>query len=146
MIFISYAKEDQSYAHAAFEALKKAGLDPWMDKPPAPFKHEGLQIGQKWEQVLQARLAEADYIILVLSPHSIAKRGYVQVEFRTALHRMNFLAENEVLVLPILVEMCDVPSMTVKNINLQDIQWDVVPRDALTDFASGLAKRISGGV
>ncbi|WQO64669.1 toll/interleukin-1 receptor domain-containing protein [Sinorhizobium medicae] len=120
MIFISYAKEDVAYAHKVFLALKAQALSPWMDKPPVPYQGEGLQIGQKWQTVLQARLNNADYVILILSPRSVAKKGYVQVEFRTALDRMNYLPDDSVLVLPILIEACEVPSLSVGNINLRD--------------------------
>ena len=125
-----------------FLALKAQALSPWMDKPPPPHQSEGLQIGQKWQTVLQTKLNEADYIILLLSPRSVAKKGYVQVEFRTALDRMNYLPDDSVLVLPVLIEACDVPSLSVGNINLRDLQWDIVPAEGIEEFALGLAERI----
>ncbi|EMS99433.1 hypothetical protein H009_02433 [Agrobacterium tumefaciens str. Cherry 2E-2-2] len=142
MIFISYAKEDAAYAQKIFLALKAQELAPWMDKPPAPHNYEGLQIGQKWQTVLQTQLSNADYIILVLSPRSVAKKGYVQVEFRTALDRMNYLPDDGVLVLPILIEACHVPSLSVGNINLRDLQWDIISDEHIEEFALGLAQRI----
>ncbi|ANG98671.1 TIR domain-containing protein [Brucella pseudogrignonensis] len=142
MIFISYAKEDAAYAHKVFLALHAQELSPWMDKPPSPHTKEGLQVGQKWEVVLQEKLKIADYIILILSPRSVAKRGYVQVEFRTALDRMNYLPDDDVLVLPILIEPCDVPSLSVGNINLRDLHWDIIPHEHIDEFAIGLAERI----
>lgn len=142
MIFISYAKEDYSYAQAMYIALKSQGLSPWMDKPPVPFKGEGLLVGQRWQSVLQTKLNDADYIILVLSPHSVAKRGYVQVEFRTALDRMNYLPDEGVLVFPVLTEECAVPSLSAGKINLKDLQWDVVKNNEISEFATSLADRV----
>lgn len=142
MIFISYAKEDQAFAQDIYLALRRNGLAPWMDKPPAPFASEGLKIGEKWASVLQEKIAQAHYIILVLSPRSVSKRGYVQVEFRAALDRMNYLPDNEVLVLPILMEGCVVPSLTVGRINLSDLQWEVVGQNQIQAFVLDLAVRI----
>jgi len=44
-IFICYAREDELSARRLFNDLKKAGLDPWLDK-------ESLLPGQEWRQLL----------------------------------------------------------------------------------------------
>src|SRR5262245_37616955 len=100
MIFISYAKEDYAFACDLYLALRAAGLEPWMDKPPAPFHGEGIQIGQRWESVLNAKIRAADHVLLILSPRSVRKRGYVQTEFRMALRLMNEMPDDQVFVLP----------------------------------------------
>lgn len=64
------------------------------------------------------------------------------MEFRTALDRMNYLPDDSVLVLPILIESCDVPSLSVGNINLRDLQWDIIPDEDIEEFALGLAERV----
>lgn len=144
MIFISYAHEDQPYAHRLFSALRDASLDPWMDKPPAKYSDIGLKIGQRWERVLQEKLGVAEYIILILSPTSVSKRGYVQVEFRTALERMSYLPDDHVLVLPLLTEECKIPSLQAGHINLNDLHWEVISQDRLEEFANQLSARVRG--
>jgi hypothetical protein len=144
MIFISYAKEDHAYACTLYLALKNAGLDPWMDKPPPPYEGEGLQVGQRWRTVLDAKLREADYIALLLSPRSVRKRGYVQTEFRTALSLMNEMPDDQVFVIPIVSETCDVPSLRVGQIDLRDLQWEEVKSAEIPDFAHRLAIAIRG--
>lgn len=139
MIFISYASDDLEYARALYVALHAVGLAPWMDKPPPP--HVGLLIGEKWEAVLRHRIANADFIVLVLSPRSVSKRGYVQVEFRMALDRMNYLPDNDVLVLPVLAEQCAIPDLTVGRISLTDLQWQPVPTNEIEQFAGNLSDR-----
>jgi len=145
MIFISYAKEDHAYACKVYLALLAAGLSPWMDKPPAPYRANGLRIGQRWQVVLHAKLREANYIILILSPRSVRKRGFVQVEFRTALSLMNQIPDDQVFVLPVLAETCDVPSLRVGEIDLRDLQWEEVQEDQIKEFADRLAADINGG-
>ena len=142
MIFISYAKEDHSYASKIFLAFKKAGLSPWMDKPPVPYDSEGLRVGQRWRSVLNAKLREASFILLVLSPTSVQKRGFVQTEFRTALSLMNLIPDDQIFILPVLSKSCKVPSLQVGEINLLDLQWEIIEEEAIDGFASRLAAEI----
>ncbi|XUM19471.1 toll/interleukin-1 receptor domain-containing protein [Bradyrhizobium oligotrophicum S58] len=139
MIFISYAKEDHAYACELYRGLAAAGLDPWMDKPPAPFEANGLQVGQRWAAVLNTKIRKADYVILLLSPRSVRKRGYVQVEFRTALQLMSEMPDDQVFVLPIVAEDCDVPSLKVGQIDLRDLQWEEVKASDIPIFSQRLA-------
>jgi hypothetical protein len=142
MIFISYAREDHAYACDLYLALANAGLDPWMDKPPAPFEHLAIQVGQKWRVVIEEKLRQADHVALLLSPRSVRKRGYVQIEFRTALSLMNEMPDDQVFVLPIVSEKCDIPSLRVGQIDLLDLQWQEVKR---TDIAAFVGRLASGG-
>src|SRR6266404_9701171 len=89
MIFISYTKEDHEFACELYLALKRCGQDLWIDKPPAPYDLDGLQPGQRWRDEINRRVRSADLMILLLSPISVQKVGYVQREFRLALHVMN---------------------------------------------------------
>ncbi|HEX3937268.1 MAG TPA: toll/interleukin-1 receptor domain-containing protein [Xanthobacteraceae bacterium] len=79
MIFISYAREDHAYACDLYRALHAAGLDPWMDKPPPPFEHLGIQVGQRWRAIIEGRLRQADLVVLLLSPRSVRKRGNIAI-------------------------------------------------------------------
>lgn len=139
MIFISYAKEDHGYASGLYIALAERGLDPWMDKPPPPYHNNGLRIGQRWRSVLEAKIQQASHIILILSPASIRKRGFVQTEFRMALGLMSQMPDDQVFVLPVLAQDCDVPSLRVGEIDLRDIQWEVVKEANLAEFAMSVA-------
>lgn len=146
MIFISYAKEDYDYACQLYLALKSAGLDPWMDKPPKPYEADGLQVGQKWRNVINAKLKEASHVALLLSPRSVRKRGYVQTEFRIALSLMNEMPDDQVFVLPIISEKCDIPSLQVGQINLHDLQWEEVKAAEISAFVARLAAAAIKGV
>lgn len=144
MIFISYAKEDHAFACELYIALFNAGLNPWMDKPPPPHQANGLQVGQRWEATLNARIRAADYVVLLLSPRSVRKRGYVQTEFRTALRLMNEMPDDQVFVLPVVSERCDIPSLRVGQIDLLDLQWEEVKQADIPAFVSRLAFAIQG--
>lgn len=144
MIFISYAKEDRDFACELYAQLHACNLDPWMDKPPSPHEANGLQIGQRWQTVLSQKLQAADNVVLILSPRSVRKRGYVQVEFRTALSLMNEMPDDQIYILPIVSESCEIPALHVGQINLKDIQWEEVRFTDIPDFAKRLADSING--
>ncbi|WP_092021718.1 toll/interleukin-1 receptor domain-containing protein [Bradyrhizobium sp. OK095] len=144
MIFISYAKEDHAFACELYLGLFSVGLDPWMDKPPPPHQINGLQVGQRWEAVLNAKIRAADHVLLLLSPRSVRKRGYVQTEFRMALRLMNEMPDDQVFVLPVVSEKCDVPSLRVGQIDLLDLQWEEVRQADIPTFVSRLALAAQG--
>ncbi len=77
-VFISYASEDIASAEKLYDYLKSAGYDPWLDK-------KRLLPGQDWNTEIRLALRKADFIVMLLSHISIAKRGYVQREFKLAL-------------------------------------------------------------
>ncbi len=78
-VFISYAKEDASFAYQLYSFLEQNQYSPWMDK-------KNLFPGQNWDLMINEALRRSDFIIVLLSKTSVAKRGYVQKEFNVALN------------------------------------------------------------
>ena len=144
-VFISYASEDAEYARSLYVELLNAGFEPWMDKPPAPYQHRGIKIGQRWRDEIERALRSADYIVLTLSTRSVQKRGFVRYEFRLALDLMNMVPDGEVLVLPIRIDDCVVPELRVGTINLTDLHWQDVRRADIAPFAAALHDNLVGG-
>src|SRR3954465_5217995 len=85
-VFICYAKDDVGFARALCVALRRAGISVWMDRPPEDFALEGLLPGPDLALRIEQQLGESDALLLVLSSRSIAQQGYIQPEFRLALH------------------------------------------------------------
>ena len=63
-IFISYAEQDRPYATALGKALKDASQDIW--------EPQDLQPGENWRLKSGEALAEADAVVVLLSPESVA--------------------------------------------------------------------------
>ncbi len=122
-IFISYAKEDKWYVDDVYTALKAAGLSPWMDKPPSPYERDGIPPGAAWDDEIRKQLQAARVILIFLSGVSIAKKGYVQKEYRLALNEMMGRPHGSVYPIPVLIEPCEVPNVRVDTITLTDFQW-----------------------
>ena len=77
-IFLSYAREDEAQVRDVYYRLLDAGFDVWMDKI-------NLLPGQRWQQEIPQAIRHSDFILIFFSKRSVAKRGYIQREFRLAL-------------------------------------------------------------
>lgn len=101
-VFISYAREDESFAIKLFHYIKKIGYSPWIDK-------ENIDAGKDWMFEIEKALSEANFIILLLSNVSVSKRGIVQREFKLAVeYCKNYLA-SDTFILPIKTDDCEIP-------------------------------------
>jgi hypothetical protein len=101
-IFISYAREDFQYAEEIFNLLKEQGFEPWMDK-------KNLLPGQNWEVILEETLRKVDFILLVISKNSVAKRGFIQREFRRAVYYCEEKLDTDIYVIPVKIDSCEIP-------------------------------------
>ena len=94
--------EDKQAVYAVYEKLRDAGHHPWLDK-------EDLLPGQEWAKEIPSAIRSSSCVWVFLSTKSVAKRGYVQKEFKLALETLDDLPEGEVFVIPVLLEDCQVP-------------------------------------
>lgn len=139
-VFLSYAKDDKESVNDIYLALKRSGLSPWMDKPPNPYRSEGLGVGQKWEVVLKEKIKNSDYVMLCISQASLKKRGYVQNEMKQAMKEMASFPEDKEYILPVLLEQCVVPSLVVDNVDLLSLQWFELYEDRVEDLVEQIKK------
>lgn len=109
-VFISYAKEDYETAERLFNFLNINRFDPWIDK-------KKLLPGQDWNTEIRLALRKADFIVILLSKTSVAKRGYVQREFRLALEYCEEKLDTDIYIIPCKIDDCEVPE------KLSKYQW-----------------------
>ncbi|MBD1365387.1 toll/interleukin-1 receptor domain-containing protein [Mucilaginibacter sp. ZT4R22] len=109
-VFISYAKEDQRYALAFYDHFENLGYEPWLDK-------RKLLPGSNWDLEIKRALKNSDFIILLLSSTSVSKRGYVQREFKLALQYWETKLDDDIYIIPVLLDDCVVPE------SLGRFQW-----------------------
>ena len=102
LIFLSYAREDEARVVALYDSLAAAGYKPWLDiKDVLP--------GERWELTIEQALQQAGAILICLSPNSVRKRGWVQREIRRAGKRAEAMLDDDIILIPVRLEPCDLP-------------------------------------
>ena len=130
-VFLSYAREDKEQVDDLYRQLKAARLNPWMDKPPEPFRSEGIPIGAQWEPYVREKLREASRVLAFLSNASVAKTGFVQKEYRIALGLVAERPASQGWLIPVLLDDCRPPAHRVDEVSLDQLNCYDLRRDGL---------------
>lgn len=109
-VFISYASEDFNRVEPLYEKLLEARFEPWIDK-------KNIVPGEKWEQSIWRAVRRADFFLVCISNKSVSKRGFLQREVRRALTIWREKLEEDIYLIPVRLENCEVPE------NLSEFQW-----------------------
>lgn len=109
-VFLSYAREDFDEVNSVFNMLESHGFRPWMDK-------RRLLPGQNWEQEIVKSIQGSDAFIVFFSSNSAGKRGVFQKELKLALQQLDYLLENDIYILPVVLDDCEVPG------KFRQFQW-----------------------
>lgn len=120
-IFISYAHSDSEAARRIADELRKVELQVWLDA-------SSLQPGQNWVAEINLALEDAGYLLVLLSPVSLASQ-WVQSEWTSMLTRL-LGGKNGGIVIPLRLEDVRVPAL------LQPLQYV----DLFPDFDAGVRK------
>jgi len=113
-VFISYARQDMSQARRLFDVLRQRGIEAWLDI-------EMLLPGQKWRSTIQEAIRKCRYFIAILSSQSLSKRGYLQKELKVAFEVLDEFPENEIFVIPVRIEDCDISDQRLKDLHYVDL-------------------------
>lgn len=109
-VFISHAKEDINQAEELYDFLKENEYEPWLDK-------KKLKVGSNWDYEIKQALKKSTFVILLLSSTAVKKRGYIQKEFKYTLEYAESKLIDDIYIIPILLEKCEVPEQ------LKRFQW-----------------------
>jgi hypothetical protein len=93
LVFISYAREDQSWAECLYMDLRKQQTNAWLDV-------RCLKASANWKLEIRKAIRSSRYFILLLSKHSINKRGFVQRAIREALETLKEFPKGEIFMIP----------------------------------------------
>lgn len=119
-VFISHAKEDYKIAEKIYDYLAQKGYAPWLDK-------KKLKVGANWDYEIKKALKDSAFVILLLSSISVKKRGYVQKEFKYAIEYSENKLNDDIYIIPILLDNCEVPD------HLSKFQWIEIDNENLMD-------------
>jgi hypothetical protein len=100
-IFLSHTSEDKPFVRRLKESLVNHGVTKvWLDEAE-------IQIGDSLIKKIDEGLQMTKYIGVILSPRSI-ESNWVEKELEIAMNRE--IASGEVVVLPLVMEQCDLPT------------------------------------
>jgi hypothetical protein len=109
--FISYAREDREIAMKLRDDLVRLGASPWIDIV-------NLRPGEEWQLAISTALSTCSHVLVLLSEHSVAKRGYVQREVRQAIDALDQFPPNSIFLIPVRLDQCE-PA----HERLKALQW-----------------------
>ncbi|MGA8029311.1 MAG: toll/interleukin-1 receptor domain-containing protein [Bryobacteraceae bacterium] len=118
-IFLAYADEDQADVKKLYQELHKAGFEPWMDR-------EKLLPGQNWPRAIERAIELSDFVLACFSHRSTVKRGHFQCELRCALEVAGRLPLEDIFLVPLRLDDCDVPRHIKSGTQYMDLcpDWD----------------------
>jgi hypothetical protein len=122
-VFVSHSARDKPFARKLVKALRGHNLHVWIDE-------QELQVGYSIVSGVSEGLRNAGYVVAVLSKASVASR-WVQAELNATL--MEELSGKGVVVLPVLIEDCELPTLL----------RDRVYADFRGDFEVGLQRLLA---
>jgi hypothetical protein len=100
-LFISHSSQDKEFARQLAEDIKQIGHTPWLDEWE-------IKVGESIPKRIEQGVAEADYVVLVLSPNSTAS-NWVEAEWRAKY--WNEAEQGQIMVLPALIADCEIPGL-----------------------------------
>lgn len=101
--FLCYAKENVEEVRQLAARLKAEGwIDPWLDE-------EDILPGQRWEDRVVNAVRESHAVIVFLSKVAVENEGFFHKELRLALDTAEEKPEDTIFIIPIRLDICDVP-------------------------------------
>lgn len=110
-VFLSYARSDGAVVRELYRFLELEGFKPWMDT-------EDIPAGVEWESALDKAIQHSDFFCLCLTRNSVDRRGVIQKEIRAAFEKKKEMLDDDIYLLTIRLEDCD-----VRDEKLRKYQW-----------------------
>jgi hypothetical protein len=130
LVFISYAREDQSWAERLYMDLRKQEINAWLDV-------RCLAAGADWQFEIKRAIRDSRYFILLLSKHSINKRGFVQKEMKEAFDALQEFPKGSIFLIPARLDKTEPIDEELLELNWVDLNPDY--HDGLARILSSLA-------
>jgi hypothetical protein len=113
-IFIAYVEEDLPIVRKLDRALARNGFHPWLDK-------NKLMPGQNWPRAIEIAIQTSDYFLACFSRKASSKRGAFHSELRYALDCAARVPLDEIFLIPVRLDACDVPAEVAAQIQYVDL-------------------------
>jgi TIR domain len=113
-VFIAYVEEDLLFARKLYRALEQSGFRPWLDK-------KRLMPGQNWPRAIETAIQTSDFFVACFSRRATSQRGSFHSELRYALFCAAKVPLDEIFLIPLRLDDCQVPRRISKQIQYLDL-------------------------
>ena len=127
LVFISYAREDRSWADRLYMDLRKNQINAWLDV-------RCLAAGTDWHLEIKSAIRRCSYFILIVSKYSINKRGFVQREIKEAIDVLQEFPTGAVFLIPARLDATEPIDHELRRLNWVDLS---------PNYSDGLARILS---
>jgi len=124
-VFISHSSQDKNFVESLAKDFRGLGINVWYDKWE-------IAVGDSIVDKIFEGLEASDTLVIVLSQVSVSSR-WVKEELSTAVMRR--ISENNIRILPALIESCDIPT-PLKHIRYADFRGN--REDGLFDLLEAI--------
>ena len=100
--FLIYAHYDKEIVYGLYNCMINDGIDVWLDA-------KKLLPGQSWKMEIGRAMLNSDVVIVCLSRQFNKRKGYRHKELKIALEKATLLPDDEIFVIPVRLEECDMP-------------------------------------
>ena len=114
-VFLCHASEDKEAIRDLDRSLTSAGITTWLDE-------KELLAGQNWDLEVQRALRTSAIALICISNLSCKKRGYMQKEIKIALDVLDELPEDDVFIIPVLIDECETDNLPQRLKSLHAIK------------------------
>jgi hypothetical protein len=118
-VFIAYVEEDAAAAQKLYADFKRFGFHAWLDR-------EKLMPGQNWPRSIDRAISVSDFFVPCFSKHAAVKRGTFHSELRYALDYAATVPLEDIFIIPVRLEICEVPRRITREFQYVDLfpDWD----------------------
>ena len=118
-VFIAYVEEDLVAANKLYQAFRRHGFRPWLDK-------NQLLAGQNWPRSIETAIQTSDFFVACFSRHSMSKRGGFHSELRYALSCASKIPLDEIFFIPLRLDECVVPRRIANQVQYVNLfpHWE----------------------
>ena len=112
-VFLSHNSKDKPFVRELAGTLRDSGVDVWLDEAE-------INIGDSLIEKIGSAIEYTDFICAVISNNSIGS-SWVQKELSLAMTKE--IANREVVVLPVLLDHCELPHFLKDKLYVDFYSW-----------------------
>jgi hypothetical protein len=117
-VFLAHASEDKQRVRELHMKLEAKGFKPWLDVID-------ILPGQNWKTEIPKAIHSSDIFVACFSNASVAKKGYVQSEFKLALVSYSDRPPGQIFFVPVKLDDCEIPTLQMPEVGIDvaHFQW-----------------------